>query len=230
MKDNNNKISKAQVEKTHYELEGYSPLRIESVTQQLREIAYSGCKNILEVGVGKGLIKSFLGHFHDISHTSIDIAADLRPDVVGSVLNMPFENNQFELVICCQVLEHLRFSNFLPALREIRRVARKRAIISLPDIRKHCGIAFRIPGIKDWLKFDFNMKPMGIGYKKFDGQHYWEIGFKGSTGRDVMRAIREADFRVEKTYRLEKHRWHCFFILDVNKGLTNGNSPGFYHI
>jgi len=220
LKSNSN-MNKMQVRKDHYDSEGYSSLRVESITQQLREIAYSNCKNILEIGVGKGLVRSFLGHFGNISYTSMDIAADLKPDVVGSVLRMPFDNDQFELVLCCEVLEHLPFDKFLPALKEIRRVSSKRAILSLPDIRKHCGIAFRIPGIKDWLKFDFNMNPLRIGHKKFDGQHYWEIGFKGSTGRNVLTAIRKAGFRVEKMYRLEKHRWHCFFVLNANKVMSN---------
>jgi protein-L-isoaspartate O-methyltransferase len=79
-----------QVGVKHYEQEGLSPLRVESITQQLREIAKSKCHRILEIGVGAGLIKAFLGKFSEVEYTSIDIDERLSPDYVGSVLSMPF--------------------------------------------------------------------------------------------------------------------------------------------
>lgn len=56
---------------------------------------------------------------------------------------------------------------------------------------------------------------------EFNGEHYWEIGCKGTLVKDVVKKIKVAGFKIEKQYRLPKHAWHCFFILDVNKGLPN---------
>ena len=204
-----------QVDARHYRDEGFSPLRIESVTQQLREIAFSGCRSILEIGVGRGMVKHFLHLFPDIQHVGLDLAKDVNPDVVASVLDMPFSSGQFELTLCGQVLEHLPFDEFLPALREIRRVTEKRVVLSLPDIRKHIGMAFRIPGFDDWVRWEFHLDRPDHGKKVFDGQHYWEIGYRGTTGRSVRNRIREAGFTIDREYRLDRHRWHCFFILRV---------------
>ncbi|MBF0556824.1 MAG: methyltransferase domain-containing protein, partial [Nitrospirae bacterium] len=44
----------------------------------------------------------------------------------------PFEDGSFESVICTEVIEHI--SDFEGAVREIARIARKRAIITVPDI------------------------------------------------------------------------------------------------
>ena len=213
MKNLNHANYRPQVSVLHYEKEGFSPLRIESITQQVREICYTGCTKILEIGVGKGVLKHFLHPFPNVSHTSIDIDMNLHPDYVASVTEMPFQNKQFELTVCGQVLEHLPFDQFLPTLREIRRVTEQKVILSLPDIRKHMGIALRIPGIKDWIKWEFNLDRPNIGHKSFDGQHYWEIGYKDTRGRKIVRKIRQAGFEIERQYRLDKHRWHCFFIL-----------------
>lgn len=202
-----------QVSALHYEKERFSPLRIESITQQVREICYSGCTKILEIGVGRGLLKHFLQPFRNICFVSVDIDENLHPDYVASVTDLPFENKQFELTVCSQVLEHLPFDQFIVALREIRRVTERKVILSLPDIRKHSGIALRIPGIKDWVKWEFNLDQASLGYKSFDGQHYWEIGYKDTTGKMIIRKIRQAGFKIERQYRLDKHRWHCFFIL-----------------
>lgn len=214
------KIYKPQVTAEAYEKHAFHPLRIESITEQLRQICYSGYTNILEIGVGKGFLKHCFQLFPQISHTTIDIAEDLHPDYVGSVTNMPFEDDQFDVVVCGQVLEHLPFTEFLPALQEIHRVTKHKAIISLPDARRRFGIGvclFRF----GWYKKEFNFTRRKLGYKQFDGEHYWEIGYKGNRTKDVISKIHKAGFIVDNQYRLEKHEWHCFFILDVNKGLPN---------
>jgi ubiquinone/menaquinone biosynthesis C-methylase UbiE len=159
-------------------------------------------------------MKHFLNLFPQISHTSIDIAEDLHPDYVGSVTDMPFEDNQFDIVICGEVLEHLPFDNFLPSLKEIRRVARHQAIISLPDKRRHFGIAVCLARL-GWFRFEWNPARRYHAHKEFEfnGSHYWEIGCKGTLGKDVFRNIKQAGFTIEKQYRLWEHAWHCFFIL-----------------
>lgn len=208
-------VHSRQVSRSHYQREGFSPLRIENLTQQLREICDSECKKVLEIGVGRGLLRHMLQPFPEISYVGFDIDESLYPDYVGSVTDMPFADRQFELTMCCEVLEHLPLEELPVALKEIRRVTEKKVIISLPDKRKHSGVALRIPGISNWVKWGFNLDPPGLGCKKFDGQHYWEIGYKGSRGRTILRHIREAGFTIERQYRLERHRWHCFFILSV---------------
>jgi SAM-dependent methyltransferase len=208
-----NNLRKRQVEREHYFKEGLFPLRIASITQQLREIARFQPGSILEIGVGAGLIKSFLSNFPDVKLTTIDIDPELAPDFLGSVMEMPFCENQFDLTLCCQVLEHLKFADFLPALCEIRRVTSGRVVLSLPDIRWHLGVSFRIPKIKEWTKLVLNIERPFIGPKIFDGQHYWEIGYKGSQGNQVTRAIKKAGYKILEQYRLENHHWHCFYIL-----------------
>jgi len=205
---------KPQVTCSHYDKYAFHPLRIESITEQIRLISYNGYTNILEVGVGKGVIKHFLRLFPQVQHTSIDVAEDLHPDFVGSVTDMPFEDKQFDLTLCCQVLEHLPFEDFSIALKEIKRVTRYKAIISLPDKRRHFGFAVCLARF-GWFRFEWNPVRRHIARKefKFDGEHYWEIGCKGTLAKDVISKMKEAGFKIEKQYRLWKHPWHCFFVL-----------------
>jgi SAM-dependent methyltransferase len=216
MNKNRRGINKIQGIKEQYQKHGFDPLRIESITEQLRQICYSGYTNILEIGIAGGFLKHCFKLFPQISHITIDIAEDLSPDCVGSVTNLPFEDNQFDVVVCGQVLEHLPFTEFLPALKEIRRVARHKAIISLPDRTRHFGIALCFARF-GWFKFEWNQTRRCYARNefKFDGQHYWEIGCKGTLAKDVTRKIKRAGFKIEKQYRLWKHPWHRFFILRV---------------
>ncbi len=200
-----------QVKPSHYENEGLAPLRIDSVSHQIREISFSNCQNILEIGVGGGLVKHFLTLFPNIKHTSLDIAADLKPDYVGSVIDMPFEDNAFELTLCCQVLEHIPFQDFLPSLQEIRRVTQTKVVLSLPDQRRVMGLSLCLPKIP-WKKWELNYKLIPSQHK--DRDHQWEIGVAGTSGSLVEKTILEAGFSIERQYRLEKHSWHCFYILN----------------
>jgi predicted O-methyltransferase YrrM len=82
-----------QVPADCYKKHAFHPFRIESTTEQLRQICYTGYTNILEIGVGIGFLKhcACANLFPQISLTTLDIAEDFYPDYVGSVTNMPFE-------------------------------------------------------------------------------------------------------------------------------------------
>jgi SAM-dependent methyltransferase len=198
-----------------YEETAFSPLRIESITEQLRLLSYYDCRSILEIGVGKGVIRQVLKCFKGITHTTIDIEPSLGPDIVGSVLELPFANREFDCVLCCQVLEHLPFEDFAAALQEIHRISNRIVILSLPDKRRRCGLAvclFRY----GWRKLEFNFERAGAKKARLASRHYWEIGHtKATSGRNVIKAMRQAGFNIHKSYRLEKHQWHCFFVLFV---------------
>ena len=216
MKNNENRdrVGKHQGYAEQYHEYRFDSLRIESITEQLRQICYSGYTNILEIGILGGFLRHCFKLFPQISHTTIDVAEDLSPDYVGSVTDMPFEDNQFDLVVCGQVLEHMPFTDFLPALKEIKRVARHKAIISLPDKRRHFGAAICLARF-GWFTLEWNPARRQYARKKLEsgGQHHWEIGCKGSLIKDVVGRMKDAGFKIEKQYRLAKHAWHCFFIL-----------------
>jgi hypothetical protein len=207
-----NETKYRQVNEGHYEKHAFSPLRIESITEQMRQICYCGYTHILEIGIGKGLLKYFLKPFSSISHTSIDRDARLNPDYIGSVEKMPFAPGEFEFTICCQVLEHLPFNRIDGALREIRRVTSEKVLLSLPDVRWRFGIG--LCWRRRWEKFEFNIeRPLGI--KAFNGEHCWEIGYPGTRARMVEAKIRAAGFTIEKKWRLEEHKWHSYFLLRI---------------
>lgn len=98
--------------------------------------------SVLEVGCGEGLLlrtteDQFLGKdvtAVDIDPDAVALAkqnapfADIR---VADACSLPFADNQFDLVLCCEMLEHLQ--NPHKALSEIARVSRMYAILSVPN-------------------------------------------------------------------------------------------------
>src|SRR5258708_32879657 len=98
--------------------------------------AYTRAHKILIVGPGQGLeVTVFRSRGYDV--TTYDIDREFTPDHLGSVHDMScFTNKQFDVVIASHVLEHMSFSYFDTALKELGRVAHH-ALIYLPFAGRH---------------------------------------------------------------------------------------------
>jgi SAM-dependent methyltransferase len=99
-------------------------------------------KNILDAGCGEGfslnkLISNNIGEYLEgieNSKEAIALGKKLFPRTkikLGSVYDLPYETNYFDLVLCTEVLEHLVDPQ--KALSEIIRVSKKYIIVSVPN-------------------------------------------------------------------------------------------------
>lgn len=166
-----------QGNKEHYKFSEYGyPERWASYHYQLREIFLINPKEVLYVGVGDNVVSEYIKKHSSISCKTFDINPELKPDIIGNVLEMPFHKESFDVVSCFEVLEHIPFDKFEEALREISRVSRGGVILSLPHFGPMIRFSFKFPFLPE-LRF-----LMKIPYpKKHDlsGEHYWEIGKRG---------------------------------------------------
>lgn len=147
--------------------------RFVSYYYQLKTVLARKPQSVLEVGVGDGVFGAFIRTNTAVAYTSVDIAEDLKPDVIGSVTKLPFPDKSFDVVCAFEVLEHLPFSEFETALSELARVARTDVVISLPHFGPMLSWSIKIPFLSE----------VRLAYKlpfpkthTFNGQHYWEIG------------------------------------------------------
>ena len=124
---------------------------------------YGDLKNIKKLKVlDVGGAGSMLGEFIDIDLTIIDIIENENaPDnyIVGSALEMPFKDKEFDVVISCDVLEHIKKEDRRKFLEECSRVSKDLIIIAAP---------FNLTGVRlaEISANDF--------YRKITGQnHIW---------------------------------------------------------
>lgn len=98
--------------------------------------------SILDVGCGEGFTLQKLEERKvgknnegiDYSKDAIEIGRKIYPKLTlkeGTVYNLPYKENSFDLVICTEVLEHL--DDPLKAVNEIKRVSSKYVLFSVPN-------------------------------------------------------------------------------------------------
>jgi len=182
-----------------------------SYWHQINEIVSLQPESILEIGIGNSFVANYLKH-RGYNITTFDIDKGLSPDYVGSVLNVPFSNESFEVVACYEVLEHIPYEDFNKALSEVFRISKLYVILSIPDISRVYRFNVQIPKIgeiKKLIPLPRIRKPI----HKFDGQHYWEIGKASYPLRRIICDIEKAGFEIKKNYRVFEVPYHHFFIL-----------------
>lgn len=203
-----------QVDKSQYRFEKYAfEGRFVSYYWQLKEVLALDPSSVLEIGVGDRVFRSFVKNNTAVSYTSIDVAEDLHPDVVGSVLELPFANQSFEVVCAFEVLEHLPFQEFDTALTELCRVARTHVVVSLPHFGPMLSFSLKIPflpQIRVAWKIPFPKKHV------FNGQHYWEIGKHGYP-ISLMRKRLSAHGELERDFVPFGSPYHHFFVLKLKR-------------
>jgi ubiquinone/menaquinone biosynthesis C-methylase UbiE len=168
-------------------------------------------KTMLDIGPGSDFLKNILAvHCPQVTYETLDIAEDLHPDHVGSATVIPLPDNSYDVVSAFQVLEHIEFKDFEPALREMSRVSKKYVFISLPHNVPTFDFQFKLPGFK---RFSFALKiPWGRTHT-FNGQHYWEIGKKGYE-LNKIKGIFKKHFTILEEYVPYENQYHHFFILE----------------
>ena len=186
-----------------------------SYWHQIDEVLKLNPGKVLEIGIGSRFMTGYLQE-KGINIKTLDILYDLRPDVVGSVISLPYMNASFDVVTCYQVLEHLPYENFTAVIAELSRVSRCHVILSLPDSTTVYRVNIELPRIKPLKKLIRHPFPRTTPLPH-DSSHHWEIGKNQYPLKRILGDIERSNFRIIKTYRVFEFHYHRFFILSKNE-------------
>lgn len=204
-----------QVEPAHYQNLVYdSKERYISYWHQLDEVVRTAPTNALEIGIGNGFVHRELRR-HGVDVTTLDFDERLGPDVVGSVTALPFEADRFDVVCCFETLEHLPWTDLAVASAELRRVARRHVLLSLPDVTPYLNVDLRYGFGRRLLDVFRDLADSAPPVHEFNGEHYWEIGKRGYPLARVLSTITAVGLTLDRDFRVREHPYHHFFRFRV---------------
>lgn len=186
--------------------------RFSAYWHQIDEIKKAQPGTCLEVGVGMGFVTLYLQSL-GIRVDTLDINPTLRPTIVGSVTQIPCPDGFYDVISCCQVLEHLPFEDFEPALAELRRISRGRLILSLPDLERRYPFILTLPKIGP-IRFLVHLPRIKRMPWAFNGEHYWNIGTGEHPRTRIEASLQKTGWRIQRQYCVFEMPWHRFFILN----------------
>jgi ubiquinone/menaquinone biosynthesis C-methylase UbiE len=171
---------------------------------------------ILEIGVGNGFVTNSIWGLSNYKIWTMDINPDLKPEVVGDVRDIPWEDNMFGTTLCYEVLEHLPYKEIDTCLKEIHRVTKNIAIISLPYSGASFTIYSKLPFLKGRiLRIPSLIKRPVKLVDKIGVQHYWTLGEIGTSIKQVKKKIESHGFKVIEQVTPEVNPHHIFFVCEV---------------
>jgi SAM-dependent methyltransferase len=194
----------------------------------LKEVEKEKPKVVLDAGCGRGFYLKALSYFSfikkiygiDINKKYLEIAKRINndPRVVikhGSIYNLPFSDNFFDLIICSEVLEHLKNDGL--ALKELKRVLKPkgRLIITVPNIH-----------------FPFFWDPLNWILMKFFNTHinkdiWWLAGIWADHQRlydknELGKKLQKTGFLIEKSWQTTHYclPFSHFLLYGIGKNLV----------
>lgn len=154
-----------------------------------------------------------------------------HPDVLADVRRLPFKKESFDLVIASEVLEHIPFEDLPTALYELSHITKRYLIVSVPYNQDHVELYLNVK-INRYLYFGGWVNRLirrffprrlyfGKGLSdvefRFDGEHHWEIGYKGYP-IDRIRDLLSVRFNLVRELRVPLSPDHFIFVLEKRTG------------
>lgn len=190
----------------------------------------STTNSLLDVGCYNADLKKHISQ--SVKYTGIDVAG--TPDFfinLDNINELPFKNNEFDIVLCADVLEHLE--NIHLIFDELCRVSNKNIIITLPNA--YASIPEFIKGkvyakdIEKKKQFGKYNKFYGLPLEKPEDRHRWFFSYDEAFEFIKYRADK-FNFEIqviESEYKYIKNsfiRKVFFSILRfINKNLVDRN-------
>ena len=196
---------------SYFSNEYFSLTQLCSFAHQIHDIYKIQPKNILEFGIGNGFTSTYLKR-SGFTVTTVDINNKLSPDICSSIneIEKILTEERFDLIVCCEVLEHMPFEEFEESVKIFSKLGKK-LYLTIPNYNRNYGISgfLRIPkfGVRS-IDFSINI-PIR---KRLDKEHFWEINSSKETTIKNLNSILSRYYEKVSFKRYKLNPYHTSFF------------------
>lgn len=193
----------------------FTEQQLYSQSKQIHEVHAFRPKSVLEIGKGNGFVSDFLKK-SGMRVVTVDVNPELAADYTMDIRNLRsvFKENEFDCILCAEVLEHLPLSELHKLSRDILDISSLGAVITLPRADR-TGASFRMTcnlpkiGTKSiGFEIPISKKRRSI----YDG-HHWEINHSAESSLQQIRKLFLSHFSECRDFRFALNPYHHYFSL-----------------
>jgi SAM-dependent methyltransferase len=183
-----------------------------SFAHQINYIWSMRPSSVIEIGLGNGFVSTFLKRA-GIHVTTVDINPALEPDICAPLSDVhKLIPEQTDLVVCCEVLEHMPIEELDANLDRLRGLG-KRLFLTLPNYRRTWGLSGLVflpkLGVKVFdVCFDIPWK------RRPPREHFWEVGYNHQCKRQEIVRRLKARYPSVRCGRFALYPHHIYFICE----------------
>lgn len=181
-----------------------------SFSEQIHRIRAMKPQRMIEIGVGNGFVSGFLRNC-GVEVLTADINPELKPDLVIPVQDLfkHVDQGAYDLIACCEVLEHIPFDEFEDIIAMFARLS-NRLFLTLPCAGRIIGVGGMF--MKSWGR-RWHSFWMHIPSKRYQMQHmhYWEVGSEKNTRRDALQRVLHKYYHEVDTGCFKLNPYHRYF-------------------
>lgn len=189
-----------------------------SFIEQIYHIKQFQPQSVIEIGVGNGFVSEFLKRM-GIKVKTFDINPNLMPDIVAPLQDIGnyVKPNEFNLISCCEVLEHLPFEEFESSIRKFSNLSNN-LFLSLPNHGRYYGFGglVKLPKFSRWMGIWFRFP---LGKSRLPDMHFWEVDYNQQTSKKQIINLLAKYYRRVDTGHFKANPYHCFFKCIDSKNL-----------
>jgi len=169
--------------------------------------------SVLEIGPSHGIVTHYL-QLCGVNVKTLDVDPDNKPDYLGSVTDIDTlaPHNSCDVIVACEILEHLPFADFGHTLEKMKKVTRKYIFISVPDSRHILFQArIKLPALNEK---SYSIRVTGPRMEpQPNGGHQWELGRRGTPRSRVLKEINKTGLHVVTHYSHIDTPQNYYFLL-----------------
>lgn len=184
-----------------------------SYAHQLNFIHSMRPESIIEVGVGNGFVSNFLSR-SGLEVLTADINPALEPDICAPLSDLSgFVDEPKDLVVCCEVLEHMPLEELDANIGHLRKLGR-RLFMTLPSSKRSWGVAsqFSLPKL-GFKQLDFTFR-FPFRRQLEDGCHFWEVGYNPECSREAIVARLKQHYPSVRSGKFLLNPYHMWFACE----------------
>lgn len=172
-------------------------------------------QKVLEIGKGGGYVAAILNEI-GYQVTTFDVNGKLNPTHIVDISKDLDTKviDQYDCVLCAEVLEHIPFDKFKMCIENIAKLSSSTVVITIPDSLIRRDFLFRF-FLKRYREIYFSYVTRKL--RPLPKIHCWQLNSEKKYSYDNIRSIIQTYMDIQEEGFVRRNTYHYYYICKIKK-------------